>query len=207
MKNIGLILAVLCISWQVNGQYDPEAKRILDAMSNKYKSTGSFKVTFEQDIKDATGASLAEPLDGAIAVKDGMYKFDFQGQTIYNNGADIWRHDPELNEAYKLDEDPLDSEDIPLDRIYDLHKKGFKYSLISSAGGIRTIDLSPEDRSKTYHKIRMLIDGGNLLKKIIIYDKNATLVTTEIKSFRPLTVGKSYFTFSPSKYPNIEIID
>lgn len=191
----------------ISAQYDPKAKEVLDAMSARYKSTGAFSANFSQKIENAS-AGVDEEMEGKITVKGNMYKLEIIGAEIYNNGKEIWQYTPDMQEVTVSLYDPSEEEITP-GNVYDIYKKGFKYALISSlANGDRVVELDPESRQKTYHKIRLVIDGKNNLKTFTVFEKSGSRYTYTVKDFKPLTgITDSFFTFDPSKYPDVEVID
>ena len=103
--------------------------------------------------------------------------------------------------------DPEEQE-ITLGNIYDLYKEGYKYVLMSTQGnGDRIIELSPEKNDKSYHKIRLVIDKNDDLKKFTVFEKTGNQYIYDIKNFKSVALSDAYFTFDTSKYPDVEVID
>ena len=198
----------LVLSFQTaRAQYDPEAKSVLDAMSAKYKAVGAFSASFSQKIENQS-AGLDETMEGKITVKGGKYKLEILGTEIYNNEKEVWVFSPELEEATVSPYDPTEEEITP-GNVYDLYKKGFKYALMAKiANGDQVIELDPESRDKTYHKIRMVIDSKNGLKSFSVFEKNGNRYLYTVTDFEPLpSLENAFFTFDTSKYPSVEIVD
>lgn len=187
-------------------QYDPAALSVLDAMSGKYRKIESFKAAFSQQLTNES-AGLNETISGQIAVKGDMYVLDVAGQRIFNNGTDIFNYNPELKEVTISPYDPEESE-ITLGNVYDLYKNGFKYALAETTdSGDRIIELDPEDRYKSYFKIRMTISSSNDLNTFTVFERTGNKYVYSINSFTPSKLEDSYFTFDVSKYPQVEVID
>lgn len=201
-------LFVLAIS-TAHAQYDPEAKAILDDMSQRYKAIPAFSADFTQTLVNEA-AGLNETMQGEIMVMDNMYRLDIAGQEIYNDGTDVWSYNPEINEVTVSTYDPEEAE-ISLGNIWDLYKEGFKYTLLAAnEKGKQVIDLNPEDRSKSYYKIRMFINPDNTLDSFTVFESSGNKYTYSISNFKEEAVsrGKSAFTFDPtSKDPEPEVID
>ncbi len=188
-------------------QYDPEAKAVLDAMSSKYKKVGAFSASFSQKI-DNQSAGIDESIDGEITVKGNQYKLEILDSEVYNNGKEIWVFTPDLEEVTVSAHDPSEEEITP-GNVFDLYKKGFKYTLISKTGnGDRVVELGPESREKSYHKIRMTIDAKDELKSFIVFEKTGTSYFYTVTNFKPIaSLPDSFFTFDTAKYPNVEVVD
>lgn len=207
MRKIIAGIAVLFSFQLAQAQYDPEAKSVLDAMSAKYKTVGAFSASFSQKIENQS-AGINESMDGKITVKGGKYKLEILETEIYNNEKEVWVFSPELEEVTVSLYDPIEEEITP-GNVYDLYKKGFKYALMAKMGnGDQVIELDPENREKTYHKIRMVIDVKNELKSFTVFEKTGNRYVYTVTDFEPLSsLEDSFFTFDPSKYPDIEVVD
>ena len=152
-------------------------------------------------------ANIDESIKGEIAVKGDMYVLKVAGQEIYNNGTDVYTYSADLQEVTVSTFDPEEQE-ITLGNIYDLYKEGYKYVLMSTQGnGDRIVELSPEKNDKSYHKIRLVIDKNDDLKKFTVFEKTGNQYIYDIKNFKAVPLADSYFTFDTSKYPDVEVID
>ena len=206
MKNL-LLIAVLFVGISAHAQYDPEAKSVLDAMSAKYKKMAGFSASFKQEIKNES-AGLDESLEGKITVKGSMYKLAMEDIEVYNNGKEVWVYTPEMEEVTVSPYDPSEEEISP-GNIYDIYKKGFKYALISKMGnGDRVIEMDPESRDKSYHKIRMIINGNNELKTFTVFERSGNKYIYTIQNIKPMSnLTEKSFVFDTQKFPNVEVID
>jgi len=205
MKKLIIILPVI-FSQSTPAQYDPQALLVLDAMSAKYKKLEAFKANFSQKLTNKA-AGIDEIISGQITVKSNKYVLNVAGQRIFNNGTDIYTYNPEISEVTISSYDPDESEINP-GNVYDLHKEGFKYALLSiESNGDRIIDLDPEKRDKGYFKIRMTINAKDELKSFEVFEDTGNRYLYSIESFQSISLPDSYFTFDNSKYPNVELID
>ncbi len=206
MKKLLTTIFAITISLQINAQYDPEALAVLDAMSAKYKKIEAFTAEFSQKLTNES-AQLDETISGKILVKGEKFVLEVAGQKIYNNGTDVFTYNEELREVTISTNEP-DEAEISINNVYDLYKKGFKYGLMSTmANGDRIIELDPESRDKSYFKIRMVINAKDELKAFTVFERTGNKYLYSINSFQPTSLTDSFFTFDPSKYPNVEVID
>jgi chaperone LolA len=204
-----LVIFSALISWAVasSAQYDPEAKAVLDAMSGKYKKVAAFSAQFTQKIEN-TSAGIEEEIEGKITVKGTKYKLDVIESEIYNNGKEVWVYTPDMKEVTVSKYNPAEEEITP-GNVYDIYKKGFKYALISQLpNGDKVIELDPEKRDKTYHKIRLIIEKDNSLKSFTVFEKSGSKYVYSVKGFTPITtLDDSFFTFNVAKHKDVEVID
>lgn len=206
MKKLLIALFTIAIIFQTNGQYDPEALTVLDAMSANYKKIEAFTAEFSQKLTNES-AQLDETISGKVSVKGEKFVLDVAGQKIFNNGTDVYTYNAEVNEVTVATNDPDDAE-ISINNVYDLYKKGFKYALMSTmSNGDRIIELDPESRDKSYFKIRMVINSKDELKAFTVFERTGNKYLYSINSFTPTSLSDAYFTFDASKYPNVEVID
>lgn len=208
MRKIITSTVVLFLVFQMAlAQYDPEAKLVLDAMSAKYNKIVAFTASFSQKIENES-AGISEIIEGKITVKGDKYKLEILETEIYNNGKEVWVFSPELEEVTVSTFDPAEEEITP-GNVYDLYKKGFKYALMSEmSNGDRVIELDPESRDKSYHKIRMVIDAKNAIKSFTVFEKEGNRYLTTVTDFKTLSsLSDTFFTFDIMKYPNVEVVD
>ncbi|WKN31011.1 outer membrane lipoprotein carrier protein LolA [Porifericola rhodea] len=192
-------------------QYDPKAKEVLDAMSAKYQSIGSFESDFSYSMENPT-QSISEDFEGEILVNGDKYRLKMGGQEIINDGNTVWTYLEEVNEVNIDNYDP-DEGDISPTQIYNAYKRGFKYVFVeeetSEGNTYEVVDLLPENNNNQFFKIRLNIDKKNkTLKKWQIFDKNGTIYTYEISNFNPdADISNDVFSFDTSKYQGVEVVD
>ena len=202
-----LVVCSLAVSQLAFAQYDPEAKEVLDAMSNKYRKIPAFTASFDQALINES-ADINESMSGKIAVKGDKYALEIAGQKIFNDGTDIWSYNEELAEVTVSTYDPEEQE-ISLNNIWDLYQEGFKYILLSAnENGNYVVDLDPTDRTKSYFKIRMIIGKDYTLKNFTVFENGGNQYKYSIKDFaeKP-NLSDDSFTFDPADYPDVEVID
>ena len=212
MSRIALsCMIILTVLGSVQAQYDPEAKRILDAMAAKYKKIPAFEVKFTTRLENPF-EGISEEFGGEITVKGEMFRLLTGEQLIINNGKTVWAYLEEVNEA-TVDNYHPDEETISPTHIYTAYQDGFKYVI----NGTKTykkqvydvIDLIPEDKEKVFFKVRLVISKkNNTLKTWTIFEKTGNRYTYLINSFKPMPqLANSYFEFDAKKHPNVEVVD
>ena len=200
-----LVLCLICL--QAFGQYDPEARGVLDAMSAKYKKIQVFSTSFEQNLKN-DAAGLDEAIAGEIMVNGDKYKLIIAGQEIYNDGTDIYTFNEEINEVTVTTYEPEEDE-ISLSNIYDLYKEGFKYGIQETqSDGTKLVDLEPEDRDKSYFKIRMEIAADYSLNSFSVFEPSGNVYVYSIKNFKERSdLSDADFTFNVAAHEGVEVVD
>ena len=202
-----LFAFTLIVSQLAFGQFDPEAKEVLDRMSSKYRNVPAFSAGFEQTLINET-AGIDETMSGAIMVKGDKYVLDIAGQKIFNDGTDVWSYNEEFGEVtvspYEEEE-----QEISLNNIWDIYQEGFKYILLANNdNGNQVIDLDPVNRDKSYFKIRMMIGQDFSLNSFIVFENGGNRYQYTIKDFKEKPdLSDESFTFNTADYPGVEVID
>src|SRR5688500_20030101 len=77
---------------------DPAAKKVLDAVSNKFKTYKSVQSTFTLTVEDAKG-KVQGTKKGTVYMKGPKYRVNITGQEIFCDGKNIWTYDKASNEV------------------------------------------------------------------------------------------------------------
>ncbi|MFT5640260.1 MAG: outer membrane lipoprotein carrier protein [Cyclobacteriaceae bacterium] len=207
MKKLFIAFAFLLSTQLSYAQYDPDARAVLDAMSEKYKSFEAFAAGFKQEFTNEN-AGIDESMSGEIIVKDNQYVLDIAGQKIYNDGNEMWRYDEEMAEVTVTINEPEEQE-ISMNNIFDLYKDGFKYILMGqNQRGERMIELDPITKDKSYYKIKMVIDKNDMLKNFSVLERSGNTYKYIIEDFKTMKdVSAETFAFNVGDFPNVEVVD
>ncbi len=214
MKNILVLLLVFTgMSNTIFAQNDAKATAILTAMSKKYKTYGTVKADFTITANNPK-AKLNQTDKGLLYVKANAnkYKLVMEDRDLFSDGKNQWIH---LKQDQEVQLSTVDNDPDALNpaQIFTIYERGFKarYAGESKVGSkvYQLIDLTPTDPKKSYNKVRLTIDKNALrLTKAVIYEKNGTTYTYNVKSFVPnVKLPESTFTFDVKKYPGVEVVD
>jgi outer membrane lipoprotein-sorting protein len=194
-------------------QQDPEAKRILDKLSEKTKShkviSTNFKVTFKS-VKD----NIENTSEGTIVIKGDKYRLNFMSTEAFFDGKTLWNYLPEVNEVNITEPEP-DDEDIFNNpkRLFTIYEDDYKYQLIGNAtedhNDYAIIDLYPKDIDQDYSRIRLQINTSKyFLTSATVFGKDGSNYTIVIDNFKTdEKFEDDYFIFDKTNYPEVEVID
>ena len=193
-------------------QQDPKAEKILDQMSEKYKSLKSYKANFSQAIENPM-SKINETMEGEIIVQGKKYKLNMAGQEIINNGSAVYTYLKDANEVnISVPEEGAD--EMNPTNIFSMYKTGYKYMFLEERkDGAKTyevVELAPEDRNNPIFKIQLVIDkkDKSLVSWKMFNKNNGNRYLYQIKNFTPnVPVTASTFTFDKSKYKGVQVID
>ena len=207
-----ILLAALTLT-STYAQQDPEAKEILDRVSEKMKNYKTIEADFELIIENRMD-NLHSKSSGAIQVKGEKYFMESMGTTVYYNGESMWSYMEDINEVTitqpsKEDGDFVDNPAL----IFSFYNRDFKYRLVGEAKvdeyWTYEIDLYPYNLNQPYSRFKLFIrkdtDAIYMVKAISKDAIDYTIFITNTRFDKEMDDAK--FTFIPKNYPDIEVVD
>ena len=210
------LLAGCCLAAQAQsnslGKNDPEAKKVLDALSAKLKSYKAVQANFTLKVEDSKG-KLQGSKSGVVYIKGSTYHISITGQEIYSDGKDVWTFDKSSNEVTLTKSDPGTTSISPEKFFSDFYDKDFLYKLNGDVKladrTVQEVELTPVDKAKSFYKVLLYIDGTkHTMVSIKWFDKGGnryTLDTNKLNGNAPLTDVQ--LAFNKAKYPGVEVVD
>lgn len=194
------------------GKSDPDAKKILDNVSAKFKSYKSVTANFSLKIENAAG-KVEGTKSGVVYMKGSKYRVNISGQEIYSDGNNIWTYDKSADEVQLTKFDPSSNTITPQKMFTNFYDKDFLYKLNSTTKQgnkiIQEIELTPIDKTKTFFKVLVSIDKNS--KNIIstkVFEKNGNRYIYNITGMKTnINLPESLFVFNSKKYPKVEVVD
>lgn len=213
MRRIYLVavLAIACISSFAQGS-DPEAKKILDAVSSKFKTFKAVQSNFTLQIEDAKG-KIQGTKKGVVFMKGDKYRITITGQEIFSDGKNIWTYDQGANEVTITSIDPTGSGITPQKLFTTFYDKDFLYKLNGEkkTGNkiLQEVELTPVDKTKAFHKVYLLIDKvAKTIFSTRIIEKNGNKYIYTVNTLNgKAVVEDNTFVFNKGKYPGVEEVD
>ncbi|MEJ7611599.1 MAG: outer membrane lipoprotein carrier protein LolA [Ferruginibacter sp.] len=192
------------------GSSDPQAKKILDAVSAKFKTYKTVQAKFSLKIENASGKALGTK-SGTVYMKGGRYRISVTGQEIFSDGSNVWTLDKASKEVTISKIDPSANSLTPQKLFTNFYDKDFLYKLNGkSKVGARTmneVELTPIDKTKPFHKILLYVDN-NSIASTKLFEKSGNRYTYSTSSLSPnANVPDAMFVFDPKKYPGVEVVD
>ncbi len=217
MKKLLLFVAVLGITGMSYAQgnlpkNDPEAKKVLDAVSSTFKNYKAVQATFTLKNEDPNGKMLGQK-KGVVKMKGTKYHVALDGQEIFSDGKSIWTYDKSANEVTITSIDPSGDGITPQKLFTNFYDKDFLYKLNgqkSEAGKVvQEIELTPNDKSQQFHKVYVLVDKAkSQIYSTKVLDKAGNRYTYVVNTFNgSAPLSDKDFIFDAKKYPGVEEID
>jgi outer membrane lipoprotein-sorting protein len=211
-----LLFSVSFLSAQTSGNSlgtnDPDAKKLLESVTAKFKSYKTVKAAFQLQVENSAG-KVQGTKKGVAYMKGNKYKLELNEQVIFCDGNKVWTYDKGSNEVQISKVDPAGNSFTPQKIFTNFYDKDFLYKLNDEkkqgAKIIQEIELTPADKSKAFFKILAYVDKKS--KNIVstkVFEKNGNRYTYSITSLVPNSkLDDTVFTFDAAKYPGVEVID
>jgi outer membrane lipoprotein carrier protein len=219
MKQLFTLLSLVSLTLGVQAQVgknptknDPDAKKILDAVSSNFKSLNAPQATFTYNVENAQGKVLSSK-KGVVTMKGNRYKVNLDGMEIYSDGKTTWNFDKSANEVTVDNVNSSGSAMTPQKLFTNFYDRDFYYKLngVKKEGGksLQEVELTPTDKTRPFHKIYVLIDKStNRIYSAKFLEKTGERYSYVVNSLKASpSISDSYFIFDKSRYPGVEIVD
>ena len=194
------------------GKSDPEAKKVLDAVSMKFKTFKTMKASFTLKIENAAG-KVQGTKTGSVLMKGVKYQVSITGQEIFCDGTSIWTLDKSAKEVQLSTLDNSSGSITPQKLFTNFYDKDFLFYLnpdIKRDGKTyQVVELTPIDKGKPFFKILIEVDKATkVIMSTRVFEKSGNRYLYAINSFSTNTpILDDAFVFSNKKYPGVELID
>jgi outer membrane lipoprotein carrier protein len=191
---------------------DPEAKKVLDAVSSKFKTFSSVQAGFSYKVENATGKALSNKT-GTILMKGTKYKVSFGGNEIFSDGKTVWNYDKSSNEVTISNLDASGSTITPQKLFTNFYDKDFLYMLNgekkAGAKTLQEIEMTPTDKSKSFNKVYLLVDkSAKTIYSTRVLENGGNRYTYTVSTMKTnMPLADNVFSFNKSKYPGVEEVD
>ncbi|MBC7948003.1 MAG: outer membrane lipoprotein carrier protein LolA [Chitinophagaceae bacterium] len=217
MRKFFTIVALIGLSFSVtaqakNAKNDPAAKQVLDAVSAKFKTFSSVQATFIYKVEDAKGKVMSTK-SGTIWMKGTKYKVSFGGQEIFSDGKTVWNYDKNAKEVTISSIDASGSGITPQKLFTNFYDKDFLYLLNGEkkvgARTIQEIEMTPTDKSKTFHKVYLQVDkSAKTIYSTRVLENAGNKYTYTVSTIKTNSaMADNVFAFDKKKYPGVEEVD
>lgn len=209
-----LFLAIGIVTLKANAQAtnDPEAKKILDAVSAKFKTFKTVKAGFTYKVENAAGKALSTKT-GSVLMKATKYKVTIVGQEIFCDGTNVWTYDKAANEVTITKLDNSSNTLTPQKLFTNFYDKDFLYKLNGEkkqgTKTIQEIEMTPTDKAKPFHKVYVYVDkAGKTLSSTRVMEKAGNRYSYTVNTMTPnAAIDDKQFVFDAKKYPGVEVVD
>jgi outer membrane lipoprotein carrier protein len=190
--------------------YDEKGEALVRAASKKIQEYRSFEIAFSYIMENET-QSIYEKMDGILLSQGDKYSMKVGGNTFISDGVNVWTYLEDFNEVHISLAEDTEGGMTPTSLFAEFETQ-FRSRFIRQerheGSLVDIIDLVPH-QPQAFFKYRVALDAAdNSLVYTIAYDRHGGSYTYSVRQFRPnVRVPENAFTFSPSRYPGIEVID
>ena len=213
MRTLYLVMALLISGSVVIAQTnDPAAKKVLDAVSAKFKTFSSVQAGFSYKVEDAKGKAMSTKT-GTVWMKGNKYRVSFGGQEIFSDGTTVWNYDKSTNEVTINNVDASGTALTPQKLFTNFYDKDFLYLLNGEkkvgAKTLQEIEMTPTDKSKPFHKVYLQVDkAAKTIYSTKVLENGGNRYTYTVSNMKTNgTLADNQFAFDKKKYPGVEEVD
>jgi outer membrane lipoprotein carrier protein len=216
MKIIYSFLAIftaLTASTSAQTSNDPDAKKILDAVSAKFKSYKTVQASFTYIVENADGKTISSK-KGTVYMKGTKYRVTFVGQEIFSDGNTVWTYDKSSNEVTITKLDNSSNTTITPQKLFtNFYDKDFLYKLNGekkiSGRTVQEIEMTPNDKTKAFHKVYLTVDkNAKTIYSTKVLEKAGNRYTYTVTTLKGnANIPDSKFVFNKGDYPGVEEVD
>jgi len=191
---------------------DPAAKKILDDVSNKFRTYKTVQANFTYKVEDANGKAMSTKT-GTIWMKGTKYKVVFGGQEIYSDGKTSWNYDKSAKEVTVNNVDASGNGITPQKLFTNFYDKDFLYMLNGEkkvgAKTVQEIEMTPTDKSKNFHKVYLQVDkNAKTIYSTKVLENAGNRYTYTVSNMKTNgAMNDAMFVFDKKKYPGVEEVD
>jgi outer membrane lipoprotein-sorting protein len=201
-------IAILGLSSNLHAQSDPEAKRILDAVSAKFKTYKSVQAKFGLKIENSSNKVVGNKT-GTVYMKGAKYRVSITGQEIFSDGSNVWTLDKAAKEVTINKLDPSNNTITPQKLFTNFYDKAFLYKLNGDSKGLQEIELTPTDKSRPFFKVLVYVNkSSQTIASTKVFETTGNRYTYTVSGMNTTAaVADNTFIFDQKKYPGIEVVD
>lgn len=214
-KKISLIVFFIVAAFTVPAQSqnglgtnDVEAKKILDAVSIKFKSFKTVQSKFFLKIENASNKVMGN-IAGMVYMKGVRYRISASNQEIFCDGTNVWTLDKAAKEVNITKLDPNNNTITPQKLFTSFYDKDFLYKLNGEKNGLQEIELTPTDKNKPFFKVLVsVIKTVKMISSIKVFEKAGNRNTYSVSGMNTSNdIPDATFVFDIKKYPGVNVED
>lgn len=195
------------ITHTAKGDIDENANKVLKKASSVFsKSAVSFSVTMinRNNEKKETARQKAD-----VLYSKGRYRVTMGNQTLYSDGKNVWQWDKQSNEVTVNTLAQSGDDLMNPAALLASYSDNFKVKFIREEDdGTAVVDLTPR-KSKSYYKIRMLINSKNgYIKQMEIHNYDSSEGIYQVSAVKTgAKCTDKDFLFDAAANKGVEVID
>ncbi len=205
-----LILPLAMVAQQMNPK--EKAKAVLEKVSKEYKKYNTIEADFQYIMENRKQEDFKEVEKGTIMLMGEKFRINFGNYLVICDNENVWTYLKEANEVQVNKYEPGEMKINP-QKIFSLYKEGFLYGYKGrnkvNGKSLHTIELTPEDKDKSYYKVRLHVDPEtHRIKRMKTFENDSSIFTYKIQNYQVnQEMSASSFQFKKSKHPDVTVVD
>ena len=208
---LGVLVPVLGLAQE---QMSPEekAKVILDKVKEKYKSYNTIEVDFNFILENRKKEEFKEVREGEAKLKGKKFRINIGNHLIICDNKNVWTYMKNVKEVQINNYEP-DKMKINPSEMFTIYQKGYLYGykgkVKQNGDYYYNIELTPENKDKSYYKIRLYVDPDSYrVMQTRVFEKDGSIYTYKFNNYKlNQNMPNSMFSFNKSEYPDVTVID
>lgn len=209
MNKLLLLIGVLLLANYTTEAQNKEAKRMLDAISEKYDGYSSIDIHF--DLLISYPQRPDQNQSARIVQQGNKFLFTSEDQDIYGDGTDVWLYLKDRDEVQLNNYDDDDELGLmtPRDLLKQYKSDQFEYDLVNKTDESLFIEFKPLSRDSEYSKYRVEINKKDKdFEKVEAFGKDGSRIIVSLaKMSTNNTYSNDFFTFDKTAHPGVYIED
>ncbi|MFP4064389.1 MAG: LolA family protein [Bacteroidales bacterium] len=214
---IALICFILCIQLSPDQNqddaprmYEEKAEEILEEAGKVLRSYESLYVSFIYEMEDDTGDS-GEQMNATLYSRGDQYHMCIGDNYFISDGEVVWTFMEDVNEVHISLAEDTEGAMTPTS-VLDNFREEFRSAWLREEPynnqTVHIIDMTPEE-PQAFFKYRVAINKEtHQLEYTQAYDRHGGIYRYAIETLEPNPeIPEGTFSFDPSAYPEIEVID
>ena len=189
-----------------------KAEVLLDRVKEKYNGAESIKVDFTFTLENKKRDNFKEVREGTALLKGEKFRVNLGSHLIICNNETVWTYLKEAGEVqvntYKPEQMKINPSDM-----FTLYEEGFLYGYKGEktieGKPYHRIELTPENKEKSFYKIRLLVHQDSYqVARTKVFEKDGSIYTYQFSDYNlGQEVPAQKFTFRKQQHPNVTVID
>lgn len=200
---------------QQNGEQlgvQEKAEVILDRVKDKYNDYNAIKVDFSFTLENKKQDNFKEVREGTAILKGKKFRINLGSHLIICDNNNVWTYLKEADEVQVNTYEP-DQMKINPSQMFTIYQKGFLYGYKGEKSvdgqNYYRVELTPEDKEKSFYKIRLLINEDSYrVGRTKVFEKDGSIYTYDFEKYSLNDqISADQFKFDKKDHPNVDVID
>lgn len=189
-----------------------KAQVLLDRVKDQYSEYNSVEVDFSFTLENKKQDNFKEVREGTAVLKDEKFRINLGSHLIICDNDNVWTYLKEADEVQVNNYQPEQMKINP-SQMFTIYQEGFLYGYKGeqtlSGKAYHQVELTPEDKKKSFYKIRLLISQDNYrVKQTKVFEKDGSIYTYTFEDYNiNQDLPSNHFKFDKNAHPNVNVVD